>query len=244
MGAVQDMDKDGDGKFEIDEVIEAAKQVVLSQKRYKRLGWCMCFMAIIWILTLGILFALMIATLKIMKDIRVVRNTGLLEAADGHISVRTHPNIVSANFLDVGSGKTRVRDFEDIKTLTHTLSNGNEAIFRVDWIQQVPGESITLHLAGGYSLMADKEGVALIDDKDEQVDFKARNNTDSRRLQAGGADRCIGEGDICCALAGGGTCLSGVRRQAGLYMGELERNLGSDNSMKDLVKGQFDHGMW
>ncbi|CEM30940.1 unnamed protein product [Vitrella brassicaformis CCMP3155] len=243
LNVLKGMDKDADGKYDLHDVVAAAKQVVNSQNSVKRMRCLVVAIIILWVATVLVMFGLTAAAVKLLDDIRVRHNNGLLETSDGSISIRTHPNFADTNLLDPASGDMTIRDYDTVNTFAHTLSSGKEMLFRVDWMEQDPGKSITLHMAGGFTIMADKEGVKLTGPDEEEIDFVSRDATNStgRRLQTAdnATPQCLGNPEVCCARVGGGSCLSGYRKQAGLYSKTLKTNLGKDNQLKKVVSSMW-----
>ncbi|CEM16825.1 unnamed protein product [Vitrella brassicaformis CCMP3155] len=220
---LKSFDKDGDGKFDIGDVAAAARQVVVSRKTNRHLRWSVVGLAIGWVLTLLVLFGLVIASIRLMRQ-STIANDGLMRTVGkSSVPVRTQPNTQAVQLWDVVRKDIPVRQYDDLMTVSYKFQDGTDTIYRVDWIEQKPNEKLTIYVAGGRYLVATEDSISLYGTTGDLLEKTAYPSKERRRLQvdfdsdteaARLIPGCIGLPELCCQ--GAASCLSGLQGTASL----------------------------
>jgi len=181
-------DRQGDGKFTLEEVALAAKQLHGERQKNKSYRVAIIALVCLWVVTLAAVLALVIAGVQLMKEETVQEGIGMSVKDGAPVRVQSHVDTWSIPDMYAFD----LEPFEKIHSISLQLNEEDQALFNVDYVIKRANHT-EVYLSGGPKLVV-KRDEAIVYDKDGNVlrtleyegyhDYE--NQEERRRLQPRG----------------------------------------------------------
>ncbi|CEL94594.1 unnamed protein product [Vitrella brassicaformis CCMP3155] len=158
-------DTDGDGIFSVDEVAEAARMVLRQKKKGRGLQKAVCTAAILYAVTIPILFGVTLGAMEMAKDFRPDDNSILLSTRGDRNVIRTKRKIYVQSPFEMASKSLADLERVDSIYIDDLLAGNGEVLqrfYKVEMITKAKAsENIKVAFFGGDYLEVTSERALL-----------------------------------------------------------------------------------